>query len=90
MDNTSRLEIEQEARHLQIAVKMFFDNFPVGTFLDRSGIRKLKGSSPLTVFEAIFMLTFWGQNFYRVTVLNEQLGFQKDVAYDLLEIRKLR
>lgn len=85
MDTTSQFEIEQEASLLQSAVRTFFDNFSVGTFLNRSGIRKLKGASPLAVFEAIFMLAFRGQNFYRGIVLNGQLNFQKDVAYDLLE-----
>jgi IS4 transposase len=85
MDTTSQFEIEQEASPLQCTVRAFFDNFSVGTFLNRSGIRKLKGASPLAVFEAIFMLAFRGQNFYRGIVLNRQLGFQKDVAYDLLE-----
>ena len=85
MNTTSQLEIEQEARHLQSAIRTFFDHFSVGTFLNRSGIRKLKGASPLAVFEAIFMLAFNGQNFFRGIVQNEQLGFKKDVAYDLLE-----
>ena len=85
MDTTSQFEIEQEVSLLQSTVRTFFDNFSVGTFLNRSGIRKLKGASPLAVFEAIFMLAFRGQNFYRGIVLNRQLGFQKDVAYDLLE-----
>ena len=85
MNTTSQFEIEQEARRLQSAIRSFFDNFSVGTLLNRSGIKKLKGASPLAIFEAIFMLAFRGQNFYRGIVLNEQLGFQKDVAYDLLE-----
>lgn len=85
MDTTSQFEIEQEASLLQCTVRTFFDNFSVGTFLNRSGIRKLKGASPLAVFEAIFMLAFRGQNFYRGIVLNGHLNFQKDVAYDLLE-----
>lgn len=85
MYTTSQFEIEQEARRLQSAIRTFFDHFSVGTFLNRSGIRKLKGASPLTVFEAIFMLAFRGQNFYRGVVQNGDLGFQKDVAYDLLE-----
>jgi len=85
MFDTERYEKEQEAKRLQSTIKTFFDNFSVGTFLNRAGIRKLKGASPLAVFEAIFMLAFRGQNFYRGIVLNDQLGFQKDVFYDLLE-----
>lgn len=85
MYSTSQIEIDQEAIHLQGAIKTFFDNFSVGTLLNRCGINKLKGISPLAVFEAIFLLAFRGQNFYRGIVLNSELGFQKDVAYDLLE-----
>ncbi len=85
MYSTGQFEIDQEAIHLQSAIKTFFDNFSVGTLLNRCGIKKFKGISPLTVFEAIFLLAFRGQNFYRGIVLNGELGFQKDVAYDLLE-----
>jgi len=85
MHTTSQFEIQQEATRLQSVIKTFFDNFSVGTLLNQCGIKKLKGVSPLAIFEAIFLLAFQGQNFYRGIVLNEQLGFQKDVAYDLLE-----
>ena len=85
MNTTSQFEIEQEATRLQSTVRKFFDNFSVGSLLNRSGIRKLKGASPLAIFEAIFMLAFRGHNFYRGIVQNENLGFQKDVVYDLLE-----
>jgi hypothetical protein len=85
MHNTNQFEIDQEAIRLHGAIRSFFDNFTVGTFLNRAGIRKIKGVSPLAVFEAIFMLAFRNQNFYRGIVLNERLPFRKDVAYDLLE-----
>lgn len=85
MHTTSQFEIQQEATRLQSVIKTFFDNFSVGTLLNQCGIKKLKGISPLAIFEAIFLLAFQGRNFYRGIVLNEQLGFQKDVAYDLLE-----
>lgn len=85
MNITSQFEIQQEATRLQGAIKTFFDNFSVGTLLNCCGIKKLKGVSPLAIFESIFLLAFQGNNFYRGIVLNDQLGFQKDVAYDLLE-----
>jgi DDE superfamily endonuclease len=85
MHTTNQFEIQQEATRLEGAVKTFFDNFSVGTLLNSCGIKKLKGVSPLAIFEAIFLLVFQGNNFYRGIVLNSQLGFQKDVAYDLLE-----
>ena len=85
MHNTAQFKIDQEAMRLQGAIKTFFDNFSVGALLNRCNIRKLKGISPLAVFEAVFLLAFRGQNFYRGIVLNSELGFQKDAAYDLLE-----
>jgi hypothetical protein len=85
MDTTSQFEIQQQTIGLQSAIKTFFDNFSVGNLMNRCGIKKLKGVSPLAIFEAIFLLAFQGHNFYRGIVLNEQLGFQKDAAYDLLE-----
>lgn len=85
MHTTSQFEIQQEATRLEGAVKTFFDNFSVGTLLNSCGISKLRGASPLAIFESIFLLAFQGNNFYRGIVLNSQLGFQKDVAYDLLE-----
>lgn len=85
MDTTSQFEIEQEAKRLQSATRSFFDKFSIGTMLNRSGIKKIRGVSPLAILEAIFMLAFRGQNFYRGIVLNEGLGFQKDAAYEMLE-----
>jgi len=85
MDINTQFEIEQETTRLLSTIRTFFDNFSVGTLLNRSGTKKLKGASPLAIFEAIFMLAFRGQNFYRGIVQNEHLGFQKDVVYDLLE-----
>ena len=85
MHTTNQFQIDQEAMRLQGAIKTFFDNFSVGTLLNRCNIRKLKGVSPLAVFEAVFLLAFKGQNFYRGIVLNSELGFPKDVTYDLLE-----
>jgi IS4 transposase len=85
MHTTSQSEIQQEAIRLQSVIKTFFDNFSMGTLLNQCGIKKLKGVSPLAIFEAIFLLAFQGQNFYQGIVLNQKLGFQKDVAYDLLE-----
>ena len=85
MNIDKQFEIQQEANRLQGAIIRFFDNFSVGTILNRCGVKKLKGVSPLAIFEAIFTLPFHGHNFYRGIVQNEKLGFQKDAAYDLLE-----
>ena len=60
MISITQYEEAQAAKRLQHTIKTFFDNFSVGTFLNRSGIRKLKGASPLVVFEAFFILVFRG------------------------------
>ncbi len=47
-------------------------------------MRKLRGTSPLKVFGAIFRLPFEGNNFFRGIAKNQDLGFRKDAAYSLL------
>jgi len=61
------------------------EDFKVGTLLNGSGIRKLRGTKPLAVFTAIFSLSFGGVNFFRGIVNNPGLGFQKDTAYGFLK-----
>lgn len=85
MDNTCRLRAQQEAKRLQSCISSFFDEFTVGSLLNSSGIRKIKGASPLAIFQTIFLLPFQGTSFYRGIVLNGNLGFKKDAAYELLE-----
>jgi len=55
MHSTDQFETDQQAIRLQGAIKTIFDNFSVGTLLNRCGIKKLKGVSPLAVFEAVLM-----------------------------------
>ncbi|WP_319548634.1 transposase [Desulfogranum marinum] len=84
METTSYFEAQQEAKQLQSRIASFFDTFTIGTLLNTSGIRKLKGTTPLVIFQAIFMLPFQGANFYRGIVLNDNVAFGKDAAYELL------
>lgn len=85
MNNTiQQFEEEQEAKRLHNQVASFFDNFQIGALLSRSGIRKLKGISALTLFASIFLLPFEGNNFFRGIVSNGGLKFRKDAAYCLL------
>ena len=86
MANTiAELQKEQETKHLHNKVESFFDNFRIGTLLNRSGVRKVKGISPMKLFSNIFLLPFEGNNFFRGIVTNEGLGFKKDTAYTLLK-----
>ncbi len=85
MDITRQHQEQQEAKQLQSRISSFIGDFQVGTLLNKSGIRKLRGVSPLTLFSAIFMLPFEGNNFFRGIVTNDNLPFKKNAAYDLLK-----
>lgn len=88
MQTTRYFEAQQEAKQLQSRIASFFDTFTVGTLLNTCGIRKTRGASPLAIFQAIFMLPFQGDNFFRGIVLKDDVGFGKDAAYELLETPK--
>jgi len=52
--------------------------------LNKSGIRKSKGASPLELFTIIFNLTFMGKNFYEGVVRNKKIRVGKDAVYNFL------
>jgi hypothetical protein len=85
MDITRQHQERQEAKRLQGRISSFFGDYQIGTLLNNSGIRKLRGVSPLTLFSVIFMLPFEGNNFYRGIVTNGDLPFKKNAAYELLK-----
>ena len=85
MDITRQHQEQQEAKQLQSRISSFIENFKIGTLLNKSGIRKLRGASPLAVFSVIFMLPFEGNNFFRGIVTNTGLPFKKNAAYELLK-----
>lgn len=85
MDTTKQYQKQQEAKQLQSRISSFISDYQIGTLLNFSGIRKLKGVSPLMLFSAIFQLPFEGHNFYRGIVTNDTLPFRKNAAYDLLK-----
>ncbi len=85
MDITKQHQDQQEAKQLQSRISSFFADFRIGTLLNKSGIRKLRGVSPMTLFSVIFMLPFTGNNFYRGIVTNSSLSFRKNAAYELLK-----
>jgi hypothetical protein len=60
---------------LQSKITNFIKDCQLGTLLNRSGIRKARGTSPLQLFTAIFMLPFEDNNFYRGIVTNKKLSF---------------
>lgn len=85
MDITKQHHEQQEAKRLQGKISSFMEEFQIGTLLNKSGIRKLRGTSPLMLFTVIFMLPFQGHNFYRGIVTKLDLPFKKNAAYDLLK-----
>jgi hypothetical protein len=85
VDITRKHQERQEAKRLQGRISSFFGDYQIGTLLNKSGMRKLRGVSPLTLFSVIFMLPFEGNNFYRGIVTNGDLPFKKNAAYELLK-----
>jgi len=63
----------------------FFNTFNIATTLHRCGVRKRHGHSVRSLMMAIFTLPFVGKNFFRGIVINDNLTFGKDSAYDLLK-----
>lgn len=85
MNHTQNYQEQQEAKRLQNRISSFLEDFKVGTLLNGSGIRKLRGAKPLAVFATIFSLPFCGVNFSRGIVNNPELQFRKDAAYEFLK-----
>ena len=78
-------ESQEKTERITDRIGIFFGTFHIGTLLNRSGICKVRGTSPLIIFKSIFGLPFYGKNFFRGIVQNTELEFLKDAAYDLLK-----
>ena len=63
----------------------FFNRFQIGSLLHRCGVRKRHGHAVRSLTQTIFTLPFVGKNFFRGIVINENAGFGKDAAYELLK-----
>ena len=85
MDHISIASDTQESINIQSKIDEFFDRFQLGTLLNRCGIRKRHGHGVRSLTQAIFTLPFVGKNFFRGIVVNRDLPFGKDAAYDLLK-----
>ena len=84
MDISKQFEEQQAAKQLKSKITTFINDCQIGSLMNRCGIRKVRGTSPLKLFTAIFMLPFEGNNFYRGIVTNKDLSFGKNAAYALL------
>jgi hypothetical protein len=85
MDHISITSESQANIHVQSKIDNFFDRFRVGTLLHRCGVRKRHGHGVRSLTQAIFTLPFVGKNFFRGIVINRDLPFGKDAAYQLLK-----
>jgi len=84
MDHTKIASRSQANIELQGKINDFFNRFHIGTLMHRCGVRKRHGHSVRSLTEAIFTLPFVGKNFFRGIVVNNDIGFGKDAAYQLL------
>ena len=78
-------ESQEKTERITDRIGIFFETFHIGAFLNRSGICKVRGTSPLIIVKSIFGLPFYGMNIFRGIVQNKELEFLKDAAYDLLK-----
>jgi hypothetical protein len=85
MDYTNIAPEPQADIHVQSKIDDFFTRFRVGTLLHRCGVRKRHGHSVRSLTQTIFTFPFVGKNFFRGIVLNKDLEFGKDAAYQLLK-----
>lgn len=69
---------------LQGRIDDFMAKFKIGTLLNRCGIRKLRGISPLFVLRAVFELAFVGRNIYTGIHHASPTRMGKDVVYRFL------
>lgn len=85
MDHTSIVSQSQDPVHVQSKIDDFFGRFKIATLMHRCGVRKHHGHSVRSLTKAIFTLPFVGKNFFRGIVINSELPFGKDAAYELLK-----
>ena len=62
----------------------YFSKLKLGTILNKSGITKIKGASPLELFTIVFNLAFIGKNLFEGVVRNKKIQVGKDAVYNFL------
>ena len=85
MDHINIASKSQQNIHVHSKIDDFFDRFRIGSLLHRCGVRKRHGHGVRSLTQAIFTLPFIGKNFFRGIVINHELSFGKDAAYELLK-----
>ncbi len=75
---------EGEDQDLGGRIDKFMVRFKMGTLLNRAGIRKMRGPSPLLVIRTIFGLAFINRNVFTGVHESPESGLGKDVVYRFL------
>lgn len=73
-----------QAKSVQNSLKSFFDKFEINKILYKSNIKKIRGIKVRDIILTIAELPFRHKNFFQGIVKNENIDFNKSVAYDLL------
>lgn len=85
MNTTLQAEQNQIIKSEKLGVfSEYFSKLKAGSLLNRSGIVKTKGASPLEIFTIVFNLAFIGKNLYEGVVRNKHIKIGKDAVYDFL------
>jgi len=71
-------------QELECRIDEFLAKFKIGTLLNRSGIRKYRGISPLLVLRTVFELAFVGRNIFTGVHQSRAVGMGKDAVYRFL------
>lgn len=77
-----------EDQGVRTRIEGFLTEFKIGTLLNRAGIRKIRGISPLLALRTVFELAFLGRNIYTGVHLNETASMGKDVLYRFLSCER--
>jgi len=85
MDHISIASKTQADVHVSDKIDEFFSHFHIPTVLHRCGVRKRHGYTVRSWIKPIFSLPFLGKNFFRGIVINDDIIFGKDAAYDVLK-----
>jgi hypothetical protein len=62
----------------------YFSMIKIGGLLNKAGITKTKGASPLELFSIVFKLAFIVKKFFEGVVRNKTVEVGKDAVYDFL------
>jgi hypothetical protein len=79
---------EVENQDLRSRIDEFMTRFKIGTLLNRTGIRKLRGVSPLLVLRIIFELAFVDRNIFTGVHKNSTSHMGKDAVYRFLSAQR--